>query len=338
MPLAHLIYSMRVRLVLAFAAATAVAAVSPIVNAATGGHSGHRPHVAPVEMTIPDETRLLVIAPHPDDEVLAAGGLMQRVHAKGGTVRVVYLTNGEGYPEGVELEEHGKTLTPGDFRDYGRRREREAHTALAALKIGDYETAFLSFPDGGLAAMMRRYWSERRSAYRSPYTRRDRPPESKLLVPETEYRGEDLTQELAQTIGDFRPTMIAVPRKEDQHEDHCAAWFFLADALADVRRVHPEYSVDVINYIVHWYSWPFENDDSHLDPPPHLRGGVSGWMTLPLSRAEAHAKHDALRRYQTQMHVMRWFLDGFARANEVFSRPGAATVVLPVRRNLCDES
>jgi hypothetical protein len=34
---------------------------------------------------------------------------------------------------------------------------------------------------------------------------------------------------------------------------------------------------------------------------------------------------------------MRWFLDGFARSNEVFSRPAPAKVVLPIRRNVCGE-
>src|SRR5689334_9969241 len=38
--------------------------------------------------------RLLVIAPHPDDETLGAGGLIQRVRANDGQVRVVLITAG----------------------------------------------------------------------------------------------------------------------------------------------------------------------------------------------------------------------------------------------------
>jgi hypothetical protein len=60
-------------------------------------------------------------------------------------------------------------------------------------------------------------------------------------------------------------------------------------------------------------------------------------LTLPLTPDEERAKRQALRRYQTQMHVMSWFLDGFAKSNEVFSRPASIDVVLPVRRDLCDE-
>jgi LmbE family N-acetylglucosaminyl deacetylase len=194
---------------------------------------------------------------------------------------------------------------------------------------------FLSFPDGGLSPLMKRYWSEKRAAFRSPYTRLNRPPKSDIIVADTEYRGEDLTQELAKAIGEYRPTLVLVPRKEDQHADHCASWFFLMDALEDVQRVDPEYAPDVVNYIVHWYSWPFEDETRELAPPPGLRGGASGWMVVPLTRPEQRAKRMALRRYQTQVHVMRWFLDGFARSNEIFSRPARTRVVLPIRRNVC---
>ncbi|HWO07376.1 MAG TPA: PIG-L family deacetylase [Candidatus Paceibacterota bacterium] len=38
--------------------------------------------------------RLLVVAPHPDDEIFGCGGLIQRVKAEGGKVYVLYLTVG----------------------------------------------------------------------------------------------------------------------------------------------------------------------------------------------------------------------------------------------------
>ncbi len=289
----------------------------------------------PAVLDVPNQTRLLVIAPHPDDEVLGVGGLMQRVKAKGGSVRVVYLTDGDGYPEGVKEEDHVEAPTSKDYLGYGKQRRREARAALVRLGLADAFQTFLGFPDGGLCRLTREYWSDRRAAYRSPYTRLNRPPKSELLKPATQYHGEDLSQELALVIGDFKPTMIAVPRREDQHADHCAAWYFLADSLNDVRRVHPEFSTDVINYIVHFNTWPFDEDGPHLDPPPGLRGGASGWMRLALTPAETRAKRQALRRFTTQMHVMDWFLDGFARSNEVFSRPRPFRVILPSRRSPC---
>jgi LmbE family N-acetylglucosaminyl deacetylase len=289
-------------------------------------------------LSVDATTRLLVIAPHPDDETLGAGGLMQRVREAGGQVHVIYLTDGDGYPEGVRVEDHVESPTAKDYRGYGRQRKREARAALKELGFTKDTATFLSFPDGGLSPLMNRYWSERRAAFRSPYTRMDRPPKPDITVADTEYRGEDLTQELALAIGQYQPTMIVLPRKEDQHADHCASWFFVMDALGDVERVHTDYAPSVVNYIIHWYSWPFEDEGrTELAPPPGLRGGVSGWIRVPLTGQQRRTKRTALTRYQTQVLMMRWFLYSFARANEIFSRPAPARVVLPLRHNPCGD-
>ena len=292
-----------------------------------------RPH----SLSIDGDTRLLVIAPHPDDELLAAGGLIEHVHGAKGTVRVVYLTSGEGYPEGVRVEEGVASPRAIDYRKYGRQREREAKDALKSLGVGPESLEFLGFPNGGLHRLMTRYWSERRVAYRSPFTRLDRPKQSEIVLPGTEFRGEDLTQELATIIGDFRPTLIVVPRKQDQHVDHCAAWFFVADALTDVRRVYPDYRVDLLTYVIHYYSWPFEDDRPEIGPPDGLVSRGSEWQNVVLSDAELKRKRKAIERYGSQMKVMDWFLLGFVRRNEVFERPPVPRVVLPLRRGPCDQ-
>ena len=42
--------------------------------------------------------KTLIIAPHPDDESIAAAGLMQRALAAGGDVRVLFVTDGDNNP------------------------------------------------------------------------------------------------------------------------------------------------------------------------------------------------------------------------------------------------
>ena len=49
--------------------------------------------------------RLLLVCPHPDDETLGAGLLLQEVIARGGQVRVIYLTDGESNPIPQFLDE-----------------------------------------------------------------------------------------------------------------------------------------------------------------------------------------------------------------------------------------
>src|SRR2546423_8928728 len=109
--------------------------VSPNLNAAK------RPAPPLPTLTVTGDTRLLVISPHPDDEVLGTGGLMQHVHSVGGVIRVVYLTDGDGYPEGVKFEDHVETPSAADYRGYGRRRRKEARAALDALHLGHRRSA-----------------------------------------------------------------------------------------------------------------------------------------------------------------------------------------------------
>jgi LmbE family N-acetylglucosaminyl deacetylase len=289
-------------------------------------------------LSIGPDTRLLIVAPHPDDEILGAGGLIQRARAVDAILHVVYLTDGEGYPVGVKAERrHGKILTPADYRAYGRQREDEARTALRDLGYSAWSLTFLGFPNGGLHRLMTTYWSDHNKAYRSRYTRLNRPRAAEAFIPDTEYRGENLTQELAEIIGAFKPTVILVTRAEDQHVDHCAAWFFVADALNDVERVHPQFRTDLVTYIVHYNSWPFDHPGQAMPPPDDLDSGVSGWINVPLTPEQVMLKQAALHRYKSQMDVTPWFLDGFARSNEVFSRPAPPRIMLPVSQSPCDD-
>ena len=320
------------------AVALALAALSPLVaGIACNRGQPQRPPNAP-SLSVVADTRLVVFAPHPDDEVLAAGGLIQQVREAGGTVRVVYITSGDSYTDSVRLEQHvGGRPTGANYRAYGHQREFEARAALRILGVGAWSLTFLGFPNDGLTRLMSTYWSERAAAYRSPYTRQRRPAQSESFIADTEYRGEDLTQELAEIIGDFKPTIILVPRQEDQHPDHCATWFFVADALGDVMRVQPRFRTDVLNYIVHYNSWGVEDDDPFLQPPEELDAGVSGWITIPLTDREVNTKRDAVHKYKSQMDVMAWFLDAFVRRNEVFSRPPLPRIALPIAHSVCDD-
>ena len=125
--------------------ATLFTSASPVIGAAGRRQAAERP-----TLSVGAETRLLVVAPHPDDEMLGVAGLTQRVRELNGNVHVIYLTDGDGYPEGVQVQDHIETPSSSDYRGYGRRRRSEARAALRAIGIPDEAHTFLSFPDGGL--------------------------------------------------------------------------------------------------------------------------------------------------------------------------------------------
>ena len=76
--------------------------------------------------------RLLVFAPHPDDETLGAAGLMRQARLRGDDVRVVILTNGDGFRISAEQEFREVVVSPQDFVRYAYLRQGEARTAWAS--------------------------------------------------------------------------------------------------------------------------------------------------------------------------------------------------------------
>lgn len=83
---------------------------------------------------------LVVVAAHPDDETMGAGGLIRRIHALGGRVTVVVATDGEAsHPRSVS---HSRT----DLRSIRRAEVTRALRTLAPSA----QVHFLGLPDGGL--------------------------------------------------------------------------------------------------------------------------------------------------------------------------------------------
>ncbi|GAA3619430.1 PIG-L family deacetylase [Kineosporia mesophila] len=84
-----------------------------------------------------------VIAPHPDDESLGAGGLLHRLTTAGCTPTVVIVTDGAaGYPGADPAQRH----------DLARTRRRETWAAIRELCQKGAQPIFLDIPDGEAAA------------------------------------------------------------------------------------------------------------------------------------------------------------------------------------------
>lgn len=78
--------------------------------------------------------KVMVFAPHPDDDVIACGGSMARHVQKGDAVCIVYLSSGEAGSLTHPLEELAKI--------------REAEATRAAGILGVKDLLFLGNPDG----------------------------------------------------------------------------------------------------------------------------------------------------------------------------------------------
>lgn len=95
----------------------------------------------PVARDWPPAGRWVVVAPHPDDEVLGVGGALARSAAAGVAVDVVTVTDGEASHPGLD---------PSARRGLAARRRRESRAADQALGLRP-RRHFLGLPDGGVA-------------------------------------------------------------------------------------------------------------------------------------------------------------------------------------------
>lgn len=94
-------------------------------------------------LDLPLPGAVVIVAPHPDDEVLGVGGLLAGLCAAGVPVHLVAATDGEGsHPGSV-------ALAPAELV---RRRRAETDEALALLGVHPVRTLRCGLPDSGLAA------------------------------------------------------------------------------------------------------------------------------------------------------------------------------------------
>lgn len=89
-----------------------------------------------LRLTVPEGGRILVLAPHVDDETIGLGGTLLAHKAQGASVTVVYLTDGAGSQGG------------GDKEALKTARRNEAEAVRARFRLD--EAVFLDAPDGGL--------------------------------------------------------------------------------------------------------------------------------------------------------------------------------------------
>jgi LmbE family N-acetylglucosaminyl deacetylase len=99
--------------------------------------------IIPYHLSSPPGERIVVLAPHPDDETLGCGGTIRLLSKSGKRVKIIFLTSGDQADPSNPASKihHGEE----HITDYSILREREAIQALKVLGVSDYE--FLRFPD-----------------------------------------------------------------------------------------------------------------------------------------------------------------------------------------------
>jgi LmbE family N-acetylglucosaminyl deacetylase len=262
--------------------------------------------------------RLLILAPHPDDEALAAGGLVQRALGRGAQVRIVFLTSGDGFRVAAARASGHQEPQPQDYTRLGVMREDEARSAARALGLPESCLDFLEYPDRGLAPMWLDCWDEPRR-YVSPYTLLSGIPATRGSRASRPFLGSQLLRDLTEITASWQPTAAYLPSAWDQNADHWATHAFGISALARSGLLD---RVQVASYLIHYAGWPDPSlwrSRAPLAPPAALPG--EGWGSLSLSAVERARKRTTIGGYHSQLAVMGGRLRAFERPNELFARP-----------------
>ena len=144
--------------------------------------------------------RLLILAPHPDDESIATGGLIQVARESGAAVRVIVLTDGDNNPWPQRWIEKRWHIDAAARARWGARRRDEARAAMRVLGLEPRDALFFGLPDLGLTDLLMR-------------------------------NDPTVIESLCAACEDFHPTILVMPALSDRHPDHSATHILARLAL-----------------------------------------------------------------------------------------------------------
>jgi LmbE family N-acetylglucosaminyl deacetylase len=276
--------------------------------------------------TIQKQTRLLVIAPHCDDEALGCAAIIHDVIQAGGQVLIVVMTNGDGFTVATEEEFHKLSLTQTDYVNSGYTRQKETVQALQLLGVPENQIIFLGYPDRGIRAIWTDYWNQDQP-YQSRYTGSDRSPYNNSYQQNAPYAGQVIVSNLEQIMLSFRPNFVLAPHPADEHPDHATAWAFVVASLAKFKSSEAAPEVKLYTYLVHRGDFPiphgYKTDAWLLPPKPLFQIQPNKWLTYPIDAAMESLKEQSIKAYvsQTRVPIMSSLLYSFIRKNELFAEP-----------------
>ncbi len=193
---------------------------------------------------------LLIVAPHPDDEVLGFAGLAAEFIRQGKPVRTVVTTDGDAYCEACALWTTGSVEgTPCDAPTLSNlatpatdslAEARRLESTMAAKALGRPPPLFLDYPDTGLAAARRNRdaGSPGTLLRRSDFSACNSCGECGAGYgggPETSLSTDTLVASLDELFADTTPnTLIATTHWLDGHGDHAALGVFVRERASAV--------------------------------------------------------------------------------------------------------
>lgn len=245
--------------------------------------------------------RIMILAPHPDDEILSCAGLMQQTPS-GHQIWVVLATNGDycgREAAAVRLQESQKALQQLNIKNsgiiplgFGDTGMSEADSFLNRLYCAQPDTLYASFVSDHSYLPLNDNSSDFESM---PYTRNG------------------FKASLRRALLRCCPDIIYTASQHDAHGDHRALFFFLQEVLSELN-IRPI----VRQYMIHGgddKAWP-QRDTQHFLKPPRCPIGL--WeRRVILPGVDAKRKRELIQIFKSQISPSGYLLS-FAKEEEFF--------------------
>jgi LmbE family N-acetylglucosaminyl deacetylase len=258
-----------------------------------------------------DRDRILIVAPHIDDESIAAAGYAVEAMERGADVYVVFLTAGDCNRISARIMHKTLEPTASNYLSVGRTRINEAYEAMEILGIPEDRLFVLGYPDRGLRLML----SHPLAVVRSRGTQARAVPYFDAVSPGSDYTLANVINDLKRVIEVVNPTTVIAPVAFDLHEDHAAAAEITDRALDDL-----DVAPQRLGYLVHTGRRIAKNllntPTRALLPPSKMKS--FSWATYPLSSRVQKLKTSVLMTYRSQRPYVFLLRNAFVRSNELF--------------------
>ncbi|KJJ84299.1 LmbE family protein [Candidatus Omnitrophus magneticus] len=272
-------------------------------------------------LKITPQDRILILAPHPDDEVLGTGGVIQKATQLNASVKIVFFTYGDNNQWSFLIYRKRPIFTPKGILRMGEIRRNEAIKSSITLGVKKENILFLGYPDFYTLQIWKHYW-QASIPLTIPMTRVKAVPYNDAIRPGAPFKGQEILYDIEKIIHEYRPTKIFVSHPLDHHPDHQALYLFTMVALWNLEN---KLACEIYPYLIHYKNWPrYEgfSIDKKLVPPPILKNRLL-WTENDLSLDESRIKYRALKKHKSQYKTNKKYLMSFIRSNELFGEPSA---------------
>lgn len=274
--------------------------------------------------------KILILAPHEDDETLMCSGIISHALTNGADIRIGVISNGDK-----------------KGRKAGLTRIRETLTAMECLGLNPSNILFLGFGDmekDSRSFLNRLYNVATDTTVVPSYV-----GIQTYSVPEApeyhyqkhgvhgHYNRATFRQDLEGLIEEFSPDYIFVTSLYDSHPDHYTLYKFTVESIINLKRNTPDFSPIMYEYLIHSHDgddyWPARNPkNSFLIPfskPVTLdTHTLLDWekreiflmpldmQAIPLSK---NKKHITLSKYRSQKpSANKNYLYSYVKRDEFF--------------------